>query len=123
MGQVMAAADKIIQIPEPYPPQIDFFKASSKYIAYGGARGGGKSWALRIKAMLLAVNYPGIQILLLRRTFPELRENHIIPLMQSLKDIAVYKSQDKVFEFGNGSRIVLGYCKSELDVLQYQGQA
>lgn len=120
---MIEAADKIIKIPEPYPPQIDFFKADSKYIAYGGARGGGKSWALRIKAMLLAVNYPGIQILLLRRTFPELRENHIIPLMQNLKDVATYRSQDKVFEFANGSRIVLGYCKSELDVLQYQGQA
>ena len=37
--------------------------------------------------------------------------------------IAVYKTQDKVFEFANESRIVLGYCDTETDVLQYQGQA
>lgn len=112
-----------LQLDKPYPKQVEFFKATNKYIAYGGARGGGKSWAARTKAVLLALNYAGIQILLLRRTFPELRENHVIPLMKLLKGIATYKTQDKCFEFPNGSRIVLGYCKAETDVLQYQGQA
>ena len=51
-----------IVIDKPYPKQIEFFKADSKYIAYGGARGGGKSWAARTKAVLLALNYTGIQI-------------------------------------------------------------
>lgn len=112
-----------IKLPQPYPKQIEFFKAKGIRIAYGGARGGGKSWAARVKAVLLAVNYGGIQILLLRRTFPELRENHIIPLQRLLKGIAVYKESTKEFIFPNESRIVLGYCKSEADVLQYQGQA
>jgi phage terminase large subunit len=40
-----------------------------------------------------------------------------------LRGIAVYKSQDKEFIFPNGSRITLGYCQAETDVLQYQGQA
>jgi phage terminase large subunit len=35
----------------PYPKQIEFFKANTKYIAYGGARGGGKSWSARTKAI------------------------------------------------------------------------
>ena len=64
----------------PYPKQIDFFKSKSRYTAYGGARGGGKSWAARTKAMLLATRYSGIQILLLRRSLKELRENHVLPL-------------------------------------------
>ena len=34
----------------PYPRQIEFFKSKARYIAYGGARGGGKSWAARMKA-------------------------------------------------------------------------
>ena len=38
-------------------------------------------------------------------------------------EISQYKEQQKVFEFSNGSRIKLGYCKNETDVLQYQGQA
>lgn len=112
-----------LKLDKPYPKQIEFFKASSKYIAYGGARGGGKSWAARTKAVLLALNYPGIQILLLRRTLAELRENHTIPLQKMLLGIAQYKDQSKEFVFPNASRIVLGYCAAESDVLQYQGQA
>lgn len=112
-----------INIEKPYPKQIEFFKLTNKYVAYGGARGGGKSWSARIKCVLLALNYAGIQILLLRRTFPELRENHVIPLIKLLKNVADYKVQDKTFTFPNGSRIVLGYCNTEADVLQYQGQA
>lgn len=112
-----------LNITRPYPKQIQFFRATNKYIAYGGARGGGKSWAARVKAVLLAINYPGIQILLLRRTLPELRENHTVPLLKLLKGIARYREQSKEFIFPNESRIVLGYCDSERDVLQYQGQA
>ena len=53
----------------------------------------------------------------------ELRENHVLQLQKLLKDIAVYKESTKEFLFPNGSRIVLGYCDNEKDVLQYQGQA
>ncbi|MBP3359931.1 MAG: phage terminase large subunit [Clostridia bacterium] len=103
------------------PKQEAFFKARTRYVGYGGARGGGKSWALRKKITLLSLLYAGIKILLLRRTYPELRENHINTLLVDLKDIAKYKESEKVFTFLNGSTIKLGYCASEKDVLQYQG--
>lgn len=102
--------------------QLEFFRAKERFICYGGARGGGKSWSVRKKAMLLGVNYPGIRMLLLRRSFPELRENHILPLMAELKNIATYKETDKAFTFPNGSRLRFGYCDTESDVNQYQGQ-
>ncbi|MBO5870874.1 MAG: terminase family protein, partial [Clostridia bacterium] len=108
---------------EPNEKQIDFFESTAKYTAYGGARGGGKSWAMRMKLILLALNYGGIQILLLRRTLAELRENHLLPMMSILKGVAKYSSVEKEFRFTNGSRIKLGYCDSENDVLQFQGQA
>lgn len=107
----------------PYPRQIDFFQSKCRYIAYGGARGGGKSWAARMKAILLATRYEGIQILLLRRSLKELRENHVLPLQKMLKDAAHFSEMNKEFSFPSGSRIVLGYCSTESDVLQYQGQA
>ena len=113
----------ILDIGELYPKQIEFCKATNKYICYGGARGGGKSHVSRIKMCLLALNYPGIQILLLRRTLKELRENHVLQLQKMLKGIALFKESTKEFIFPNGSRIVLGYCDNEKDVLQYQGQA
>ncbi len=107
----------------PNPKQLEFFRSKAKYTAYGGARGGGKSWAMRMKCVLLAAHYAGINILLLRRTLGELRENHIIPLRALLNGVAVYKDSAKEFTFPNGSRIKLGYLDSESDVLQYQGQA
>lgn len=117
-----------LEIEQPYPKQIEFFKSTCRYTAYGGARGGGKSWAARTKAVLLCFNYPGIQILLLRRTLKDLRDNHVIPLQKMLRTeekvkFATYKVQEKEFVFANGSRLVLGYCDNESDVLQYQGQA
>lgn len=111
-----------IKMDKPNPKQELFLKAQNRFIAYGGARGGGKSWAVRKKAILLGLRYPGIRMMILRRTFPELRENHILPLMQDLKGIALYKESDKSFTFPNGSRLKFGYCDSETDVLQYQGQ-
>lgn len=103
------------------PKQAEFFRARERYVNYGGARGGGKSWALRQKLRLLGMKFAGIRMLLLRRTFPELRENHINVLLVELKGIAKYKDSEKVFVFANGSTLKLGYCDNERDVLQYQG--
>ena len=112
-----------LNIPDPNPKQELFFLARARYIAYGGARAGGKSWAMRTKFALLCLRYAGIQILLLRRTLPELTENHVNPLLILLRGIARYNKQEKVFSFPNGARLKLGYCSNEQDVLQYQGQA
>lgn len=118
-------------VPSLFPKQLEFVNSKGRFNCYGGARGGGKSFVGRILMILLALKYPGIQILMLRRTFPELRENHIIPMQKQLmtnspdhsQRIANYKTADKVFEFPNGSRIVMGYCDGEMDVLQFQGQS
>jgi len=88
-----------LQIDPPNEKQEAFFRARARFVAYGGARGGGKSWAVRVKAALLAFRYAGIRILILRRTFPELRENHILPMKALLKGAAVYRESDKAFSF------------------------
>ena len=105
----------------PNPKQLRFFKSKKKYIAYGGARAGGKSWAMRVKFVLLALNYNNLKLLLLRRTYPELEANHIIPLQLMLKGIAKYVSAKKCFYFPNGSILKLGYCKTDGDAIQYHG--
>lgn len=107
---------------KPNPKQMEFFKATAKHIAYGGARGGGKSWAMRTKFVMLASTHPNLNILLLRRTLQELVENHVVPLLRLLNGVAAYNASEKVFKFPNGSRIKLGYCAQEADVYQYQGQ-
>jgi hypothetical protein len=113
---------KTLVIPKPNPKQARFFMSRKRFIGYGGARGGGKSWALRVKFILLAFKYPGLKLLLLRKTLPELRENHIIPMMRMLYGIARYNKDERAFIFPNGIRIKLGYCDHENDIYQYQGQ-
>jgi phage terminase large subunit len=112
----------VIDISTMNPKQARFFKSDKRFIGYGGARGGGKSWAIDRKAPLLACYYGGIKILLLRRTYKDLERNHVRTLKPILKGLADYSEQKKCFTFPNGSILELGYCASESDVLQYQGQ-
>ncbi len=112
----------VIDISTANEKQKSFFRARQKYVGYGGARGGGKSWAIDHKAPMLALYYPGIKLLLLRRTYKDLERNHVRVLEPMLKNIARYSRQEKCFYFPNGSILELGYCASEGDVLQYQGQ-
>lgn len=106
----------------PNARQKEFFSAKERFVAYGGARGGGKRWAVRKKATLLALRYPGIRMLLARRSLGEVWDNHILPLHTDLEGLAHYREAEKAFLFYNGSRLKFGYCDSERDVLQYQGQ-
>ena len=108
-------------ITPPSEKQKLFLKASTKHIAFGGARGGGKSWSVRTKAKLLAVKFKGIKILIVRKTYPELINNHINPLIDELHGIARYNKSEKVFTFQNKSTIKFGYCNNDRDLEQYQG--
>lgn len=105
----------------PNAKQREFFEARETHVCYGGARGGGKSWAVRRKLVLMDIRNPGLRCLLLRRTLQDLRENHILPLRSELEGYAVFKQEERAFVFPNGSRLQLGYCDSERDLMQYQG--
>ena len=110
-----------LKIPKPSPRQELFLTDTHHYIAFGGARGGGKSWAVRIKASLLALHYPGIRIMIVRRTYPELRQNHIMPIIPLLHGIAVYKESTRDMTFNNGSIIAFRYCRNIADLDKFQG--
>ena len=117
-----------LRISPPSEKQALFLKAQTMHVGYGGARGGGKSWGVRTKAKLLSLKYgrpdadsDGIKILIVRRTFPELVNNHINPLRTELHGIARYNKTEKVFTFPNGATIKFGYCNNDKDLDQYQG--
>ena len=117
----MGQEERVLRIGRPNPRQREFLKCDGKYIAFGGARGGGKSWAVRTKAKLLALQYPGIRMLLVRRTYQELESNHIRFLRRELAGIAVYRATERQFLFPNGSVLTFGYCGAEGDLDRYQG--
>lgn len=117
---------KTLTIPEPSDKQWLFLRDRHKYICYGGARGGGKSWGVRVKAVLMCGYYPGINVMIIRRSYPELYANHIKPLKEMLgcgtADAAArYNDQRKEIEFPNGSRILFRYCEREKDADRFQG--
>ena len=103
------------------PKQAKFMRAKAKNIGFGGARGGGKSWAVRTKAQILALSYPGIRQLIVRRTYPELVNNHIIQLKAATLDTARYNEKDKALKFQNGSTINFMYCAKDADLDRLQG--
>lgn len=105
----------------PNAKQDAVLRLRSKYVAYGGARGGGKSWLVRQKAVLEALTEAGIKQLIVRSTYSELYNNHIRPLMASTRGLARYNDQKKLLYFPNGSTIQFGYCRNERDMEQYQG--
>lgn len=112
---------KTLDLGRAQPKQTLFLKDKHRHIAYGGARGGGKSWAVRTKSKLLAFRYPGIKILIVRKTYKELQNNHIEQLTAELAGFAKYNRSDKMFRFPNGSTISFGYCANEGNLGQYQG--
>lgn len=112
---------KTLVIEAPSEKQKEFLRASTKHVGFGGARGGGKSWAVRTKATLLALRYPGIRILIVRRTYPELTNNHIRILRTSLAGIAVYSDKEKRLSFPGGGSIAFSYCDTDEDLGRLQG--
>ena len=112
---------KTLVLDRPNEKQRLFLLDRHRYVAFGGARGGGKSWAVRAKAVLLALTYPGIKVMIVRKTYPELRANHIVPMKAMLGDLAVFKEMTKEFLFPNGSVILFRYAQTEADLDKYQG--
>ncbi len=105
----------------PSEKQRQFMRAKEKYVIFGGARGGGKSWAVRWKAVLLCVRFPGIRVLIMRKSYPELLENHIKPLQTQLAGIARYNSVTHEIRFPNGSVIKFMFCSKDSDLTKIQG--
>ena len=117
------APKKLMRISgKPNERQKQFFASRARYTAYGGARGGGKSWALRRKLIGLCLRYPGIRCLLIRRSYAELKSNHVRPLLSEYGELLSYRESEKCLFLPNGSTIALGYCGSVRDCLRYQGQ-
>lgn len=111
----------IITLPNFHDKQIQFLMARTKHNGFGGARGGGKSFVVRWKAKLLSFTYPGIRCLIVRRTYPELINNHINILRTELLGVARYNDKDKVLKFNNGSTINFMYCDNDKDLDRLQG--
>ena len=105
-------------------PQEDFLSASEQDVLYGGAAGGGKSFALLADPLRYCHN-PNHRGLLLRRTLDELTE-----LIDKSKQLypkafpgAHFRESKSTWVFPSGATMWFTYLAREKDVTRFQGQA
>ena len=105
-------------------PQTNFLASTEDVVFYGGAKGGGKSYALIADPLRYCV-FPTFRALILRRTMPELRDmiRHTQLLYPRVFPGAKYLKTEKTWEFPNGATLEFGYCETEEDAERYRGQS
>ena len=105
-------------------PQTEFLASSEREVFYGGARGGGKSYAMLVDPLRYCQRETH-RALLLRRTMPELRDliNHSQRLYSRAFPGAKWREQEKEWRFPSGAKIEFGYAENMTDALRYQGQS
>lgn len=98
-----------------------FIDSEVNHVLFGGAAGGGKSYAQLIDGMLYALKYPKSKQIMFRRTFPELRRSLILNALAIYpSDVFKYNDSKKVMTAKNGSAIEFGYIASDTDLSNYQ---
>ena len=117
-------ADKNVIFKANVGPQEDFLAAGETDVLYGGAAGGGKSYAMIVDPLRYA-HKAKHRALILRRSMPELRE-----LIDKTRELypkafkgAKYREVEKLWNFPSGAKIEFGFLERDADVYRYQGQA
>jgi len=109
-----------------HPKQLEAWRyiGTGAKIFYGGARGGGKSHLSLVAALLCAMKYPGLQIVIIRETYGELKKNFVRQLQDRYPaELFGYTYTAKYNEavFKNKSVINFQACDSEKAVKKVQG--
>lgn len=114
-------SQRVVWKPNP-GPQSDFLACPAREALYAGSVGAGKSDALLMAAVSQTDN-PAHRALILRRTFPMLRDmigrSHELFLPLG----ATYRKQDNQWRFPSGALVEFGYCDADEDKYRYMGRA
>ena len=117
------AAQEVIFKPNP-GPQTQFLSATEQEVLFGGAGGGGKSYAM-VADPVRYLNNPHSKMLLVRRTTEELRE--LISVSKTLYPRAIpgikFLEREKTWVAPSGASLWMSYLDADDDVMRYQGQA
>lgn len=112
-----------------YEKQRRALMSTAQEILYGGAAGSGKSYMMRVLAIILCMEIANLKVFLFRRMYKELYINHVYSpdgFLVMLKpfidngDVTFNKS-DGVLNFFNGAQIYLCHAQHESDIQAYLG--
>ena len=105
-------------------PQTQFLAAPETEVLYGGAAGGGKSYAMLADPLRYAHN-PSMRALLLRKTMPELIELIDISRGMYVKAFpgAKFQEQKGRWLFPSGATLQFSFVDNDKDVFRFMGQA
>jgi len=101
--------------------QADFHAAPEMYKLYGGAMGGGKTWALCAEAIALSCDYPGNRGYLCRHTLKAFKKTTFLVLDKMLQDsglIVKHHQTDNVYTLPGGSTIYYGGLGDDVSAIE-----
>lgn len=108
---------------KPSEKQALFHASEADEVLYGGAAGGGKSYAICWDAFIRGLKWPGTHAYLFRRTYPELEQTLVLNMLQIVpKSLGKYTAGTHEMKLKNGS--VLHFCHLQDEgegLLKYQG--
>lgn len=105
-------------------PQEHFLSAGTDIAFYGGAAGGGKTWAILVDA-LRGVDLDSYNAVIFRRTFPEI--TNVGGMWDKSTEIysqvsgATFKVGDLEWTFASGAKIRFSHLQHETSKFGYQG--
>lgn len=107
----------------PTAKQRRFHESRASEVLYGGAAGGGKSYAICWDALARCLRYPGTHAYLFRRTYPELEQTLIQTTLTIVpRELGSYRASSHEMRLVNGSVMRFCYLSDEgAGLLRYQG--
>ena len=124
---------------ELWPRQLQALNTKATELLFGGATEGGKSHFLRIALIVWGLNIPGLQMVLIRKKFADIKANHVEgpmgfrTILSRLIDAGKVKVTDEGvtfyhrvfdddgFEVSRNSNIAFQHCQDERQFTSAQG--